>query len=416
MAVQERLHMLSAEQNQLLTDVGAGTPMGDLLRRYWWPVAAQAELEERPTKAVRLLGEDLVLYKDRRGCYGMLAQRCPHRGASLVYGMVEECGLRCCYHGWMFDGTGACVDQPFERVVNPQSRFRDKVSITAYGVQEKAGLLWAYLGPEPAPLLWDWSAFYDRGYKQLILTEVPCHWLQCQENSIDPVHFEWLHNNWTMYQSGSSRRARRHVKVGFDEFEHGFVYRRLLEGGSENDESWRIGRVCLWPAAIYVGNFEWSVPVDHEHTLRIRWSLHPLPGDDPYEQERIPYWYSPLHTTGTGIVGMEQGPIQDLVALVSQGRIADRTREALGESDRGVILLRNRFFADLRAIDAGADPKGVIRSASENVRVSLPCMSDQRRVPGAVVPDPQPGQPQEILEELHALYDRFGRSPVTHCT
>ncbi len=139
--------MLEQAKNELLTRVGPGTPMGDLLRRYWMPIAGVSELERNPIKAVRLMGEDLVLYRDLSGTYGLVDRHCPHRRADLSYGFVENCGLRCNYHGWNFDASGKCVEQPFEDVANPDARYRDKVRITAYPVEAKAGLLWAYLGP-----------------------------------------------------------------------------------------------------------------------------------------------------------------------------------------------------------------------------------------------------------------------------
>ena len=139
--------MLSVDANEKLTQVGKGTPMGELMRRYWHPVAATVELEERPTKSVRLLAEDLVLYKDRSGTYGLLDRLCPHRRVDLSYGIPEENGLRCMYHGWMYDETGQCIEQPFEETVHPDGRFKEKVRIAGYPVEEMGGLLWAYLGP-----------------------------------------------------------------------------------------------------------------------------------------------------------------------------------------------------------------------------------------------------------------------------
>jgi nitrite reductase/ring-hydroxylating ferredoxin subunit len=134
--------MLSASENETLTRVGRGTPMGELLRRYWQPVAAVAQLDEHPTLPVCLMGEDLVLYKDTRGRYGLLDRHCPHRRADLCYGVPEERGLRCHYHGWLFDDSGACLQQPFEEIARPEARFRDKIRTAAYPVQAKAGLLW----------------------------------------------------------------------------------------------------------------------------------------------------------------------------------------------------------------------------------------------------------------------------------
>src|SRR5580700_8340434 len=138
--------MLSAQENEQLTRVGPGTPMGNLQRRYWHPIAAVEELDERYTKRVRLLGEDLVLFRDRSGTLGLVAEFCPHRRASLYYGIPQADGIRCPYHGWKFDRTGACTDQPNE----PEgSAFKDKVATAGYPVRELGGMLWAYLGPLP---------------------------------------------------------------------------------------------------------------------------------------------------------------------------------------------------------------------------------------------------------------------------
>ena len=145
--------MLTREENELLTRVGPGTPMGDLLRRYWHPIAPAAELDERPTKEIRLLGEDLVLFRDRRGRDGLIERHCAHRRANLAYGIPEDEGLRCMYHGWRYDATGQCVEQPFEETVRPDGQFKQKVKLKGYPVRSAHGLMWAYLGGEPAPLL-----------------------------------------------------------------------------------------------------------------------------------------------------------------------------------------------------------------------------------------------------------------------
>jgi phenylpropionate dioxygenase-like ring-hydroxylating dioxygenase large terminal subunit len=122
----------------------------------------------------------------------------------MSYGFTEASGLRCNYHGWLFDQNGRCRHQPFEEIRHPDGQFKDKVQIKAYQVTEAAGMIWAYMGPAPAPLLPDWARFHARGFKQIVVAEVPCNWFQCQENSIDPVHFEWLHANWSMVLRGDT--------------------------------------------------------------------------------------------------------------------------------------------------------------------------------------------------------------------
>src|ERR1700733_2506479 len=142
--------MLTAEENERLTRVGPGTPTGNLLRRYWHPVAGAAEMAGRWTKRVRILGEDLVLFKDRTGKLGLIGEFCPHRRASLAYGIPTDDGIRCAYHGWKFAADGRCLEQPNE----PEgSVFRDKINHPGYPVQELGGMVFAYLGPLPAPSL-----------------------------------------------------------------------------------------------------------------------------------------------------------------------------------------------------------------------------------------------------------------------
>ena len=133
--------MLSAEKNRLLTQVGPGTPMGELLRRYWMPIGGASELDTNPIKPIRLMGEDLVLYKDLGGTFGLLDRHCPHRRADLSYGFVEQTGIRCNYHGWLMDEAGRCIEQPYDDTVNPRSRAKERCSAKAYPVKECAGLL-----------------------------------------------------------------------------------------------------------------------------------------------------------------------------------------------------------------------------------------------------------------------------------
>ena len=408
--------MLSAEDNASLTRTGRGTPLGELMRRYWQPVAAVAELDDHPTKPVRLLGEDLVLYKDGAGRYGLLDRHCAHRRADLCYGIVEKTGLRCNYHGWLYDGVGACLEQPFEEVAHPDARFKDKIRLAAYPVEAKAGLLWAYLGPAPAPLVPDWDLYHDVGFKQIVMAEVPCNWFQGQENSIDPIHFEWLHSNWSLALKGDGGpRVPTHKKIGFSEFDWGFVYRRVRADTDEQDELWTVGRVCLWPNCLYTGKFEWRVPIDDETTLHVAWFNDPLPGDEPFEQPRIPYWHAPVKDPATGRWITSHVMNQDFVAWAGQGRIADRTKEHLGESDRGIILFRKRMLEEATVVARGGEPKAVVRDPMKNVKLTLPRVRAGRGTPLGVSADrPRPmlwhaGQPKEIAEEYARVFEERRR-------
>lgn len=407
--------MLSKEENELLTRIGPGTPMGDLMRRYWQPIAAVAEMGETPTKAVRLMGEDLALYKDLSGTYGLVDLHCPHRRADLSYGMVEECGLRCNYHGWAFNEKGDCISQPFEELAHPEAHFKDRIKIKAYPVQAKAGLLWAYLGPSPAPELWDWDIYHKNGFKTIVFGEIPCNWLQCAENDIDPVHFEWLHSNWSQYLRGArdpkNNPLPSHLQIDFREFEWGIEYRRLVN----NSPEWQVGRVALWPNALYTGHFEYRVPVDDEHTLSVCWNNDLLPADKPYVQDRIPYFWSPIKDERTGRWISSHTVQQDIIAWVGQGTVSDRENEHLGASDEGVIQLRKRFLRDLRVIEDGGDPKGILRDPSRNHAIPLPRTSGgeplvARRPPGRrfTVSALYYGLPKEIEEEMERVFDERG--------
>ncbi len=180
--------MLSQEQNERLTRIGPGTPAGNLLRRYWHPIATNQQFAENPVKAVRLLGENFTLFRDRQGRLGLVQQRCAHRSVDLKHGIPTEEGLRCPYHGWMYDATGQCLQQPAE---DPEHNFAARVKIAAYEAEELGGLIWGYVGPQPAPLLPRWDIFVaENVFRQVGTTVVPCNWLQCQENAVDTVHVE----------------------------------------------------------------------------------------------------------------------------------------------------------------------------------------------------------------------------------
>jgi 5,5'-dehydrodivanillate O-demethylase len=368
--------MMSQAENERFTRVGPGTPMGDLMRRYWHPIAGVSELKRTPVKPVRLLGEDLVLYRDGQGNLGLIDRQCCHRRADLSYGIVETCGLRCHYHGWLFNHEGRCLEQPFEDIANPQAKFRDKVRIKAYPVASNAGMVWAYLGPDPAPLVPNWEPFtWTNGFRQVVFANVPCNWFQCQENSCDPVHFEWMHRNWAGRMANRDREyGPKHLKVEFDEVEFGHIYRRIREDTDENNEHWTVGVMALWPNAFFVGDhIEWRVPVDDETTLSVTWSFARVPSEkEPYVQEEIPAWYGPVKDPDTGRWITSHVMNQDFVAWVGQGRIADRSKEHLGKSDGGIIKMRRAFKEAMDIVAAGGEPRGIIRDAKKNECIVLP--------------------------------------------
>ncbi len=372
--------MLTAEKNKLLTDIEPGSAMGDLLRRYWQPIAGESEFDGISIKPVRFFGENLVLYKDGSGQFGLVDRHCTHRRADLSYGWVENCGIRCSYHGWLFGADGRCLEQPFDDIANPGTRLKERCSVKAYPVRPMAGILWAYMGPDPAPELPVWEPFtWKNGFVEVVGCDIPCNWLQCQENSIDPVHFEWMHDTWPSRIKGDrSVTAPKHLKLAFDEFEFGFQYKRIREGMNETDPMWTTGRVALWPNGFYLGgHFEWRVPVDNENSLCMCWFFSRVPlekGD--FQQKRIPTWYGKIKgEDGRWITSNVIN--QDIVAWVGQGRIADRTVEKLGMSDVGITKMRQRLFEDLEAISRGRDPSGVIRDADRAKRVALPIASPE---------------------------------------
>jgi 5,5'-dehydrodivanillate O-demethylase oxygenase subunit len=378
--------MLSAEENELLTRIGPGTPMGELQRRYWHPIASADEMRDRWTKRVRLLCEDLVLYKDRSGKLGLIAEFCPHRRASLAYGIPTEDGIRCPYHGWQFDGTGRCVEQPNEPV---GSTFKERISTAGYPVEVLGGLIFAYLGPLPAPLVPRWPGFVgDDVIRTIGWCRVPCNWLQIMENSLDPVHTEWLHghmNEFIREQRGVSRQfSRHHLKIDFEEFEFGVYKRRLLAGQSEESDDWKVGHPVLFPNILALGSGGgdlWSmhsyhirIPVDDTTTIQLTYTAYEPPAGVAVPERLLRQAFSfdvPIHDEH-GEYPLEILDIQDVMVWVAQGPIARRDVERLGTTDAGVILYRNLLRRELANIAAGKDPLGTIRDPERNDRIRFP--------------------------------------------
>jgi len=386
--------MLGAQDNERLTRVGPGTPMGELLRRYWYPIGGSEELKHHGTKRVKILGESLVLYRDRKGRLGLIDETCPHRRVSLFFGIPEEDGLRCPYHGWKFSAEGRCLEQPAEP---PGSTFKDRIRVKAYPVEELAGLIWAYLGPNPAPLLPRWDLLVQPGVlREAGWTMIPCNWLQCMENSLDPVHVEWLHGHFDQYvverlgRPDLERRTFHHERIGFSVFEHGIIKRRVVEGGSEEDEDWRAGHPVLFPHILRSGlagsegALQCRVPMDDTHTYQVvlkAWS--PGEGVEVPAQESIPFFQVPLPTLRDDGEPpwefLDNNSGQDMAMWYTQGPIADRTLEKLGESDVGIIMYRKMLEEQLEKIAGGEDPMNVFRDPAKNVLIELPHEEKSRR-------------------------------------
>jgi 5,5'-dehydrodivanillate O-demethylase oxygenase subunit len=378
--------MLSREENESLTKVCRGTPMGDLLRRYWHPVAASSELINRPVKAVKLLGESLVLYRDQQGRPGLVGSHCAHRRMSLALGIPESEGLRCAYHGWLYGRDGKCLEQPYEQAEDPTSTFKDRVSILSYPVQELGGLIFAYLGSHPVPLLPRWELFVRDGVLRDIGSAViPCNWIQIMENSLDPVHVEWLHQHFYNYVQERLGRNEvkgnpvKHQKINFRVFEHGIIKNRLLEGETEDNEDWKVGHPVLFPNILLSGStnrptFQIRIPVDDTHTRHIWYTCYAR--DDIKEpQEVIPYYEVPV--PGFDKEGEPQWSLldnnsgEDIAAWITQGEIADRSEEKLGLSDKGIILYRQLLKQEYEKMQRGEDPMNVFRDPAKNVVLKL---------------------------------------------
>ncbi|HEX6511975.1 MAG TPA: Rieske 2Fe-2S domain-containing protein, partial [Chloroflexota bacterium] len=298
---------------------------------------------------------------------------CAHRCMSMEYGIPAEDGLRCAYHGWLWAPDGRCLEQPFEETVNREARFKDKVRIASYPVQELGGLVWAYLGPAPAPLLprWDLLARDDLDASAEV-HHMPCNWLQCMDNSLDPVHFEHLHAVFGNYQLKKLSRPAalfpaKHVKIAFDTFEYGIYKRRLLEGEPETIDDWQIGHPVLFPNILAVGEehqprFQIRVPADDTHTTHIWYRTRPC---EPGQRGPLRVKHGQLYNEDGKIVP-DTIPYQDMTAWVGQGPISPRTKEHLGASDTGVILYHKMLFAEMDKVARGEDPLGTIRDRAAN--------------------------------------------------
>ena len=380
--------MLTAEQNDELTQVAPGTRMGEVLRRYWYPVAFTRELAEFPVKRVELLGEFFALWRSPSGRYGIIPEPCPHRKASMAYGVVEGDGLRCAYHGWKFDTDGACTDQPAEK---DSTKFQERVRATAGKVEELGGLIWVYVGPDPAPELPRFDVYVMDGFRDIGWADIPCNYVQIMENAVDPHHVEHLHGRYFAFIGdhegfvAPASFGKVHQRIGFDAFEWGIIKRRILAGASEDNDDWKVGHPLVFPYKMRVGGggvhqMQLRIPINRTTTRFMLYTVHAPEGYEPVEQPTIGDYEVPVFDErGHHVVNYVEG--QDIMAWCTQGPIADRTTEHLGRSDIGVAMLRKMFRQQMAAVENGDDPLGTIREPHE--RVDLPCEKDKFHAGGA---------------------------------
>ena len=401
--------MLSAADNDLLSRVGPGTLMGDLMRQYWIPAIRSDELPapDCPPVRVRLLGESLIGYRTTSGAVGLMQNSCPHRGASMFFGRNEEEGLRCVYHGWKFDVAGSCVDMPSEPA---ESNFRSKVKAVAYPTRERNGIIWAYMGPREAPpALPDLEAtLLAEGAHQISVLHRPCNWMQGLEGEMDTVHAAFLHGGASRVEtstpgSGGYYTAKnRSAKFSVIETPFGTSY-GAYRPAEEDTYYWRIAHILFpfyaMPPLGPLGRnatIGMYVPMDDEHHLH--WEIMIAPGEGSTlggldgrprntsgngpttgRGSTLPNttdWYGRFNIeqtmandymidreaqrtwkSYTGIEGVRQ---QDMAVTESMGTIYNRTREHLGTTDQLIIRTRRRLIAAAKELrEHGTTPPGV---------------------------------------------------------
>jgi 5,5'-dehydrodivanillate O-demethylase oxygenase subunit len=377
--------MLTREENEMLTGVGRGTPGGEMLRRYWMPVAVSAELtDEKPIRPVRILGENLVVYRDRKGRFGLVGEQCPHRKASLAFGRVDEEGIRCPYHGWKFDCTGACLEQPAEP---EEGGFKNKIKHTAYPVEKLGGLLWAYLGPEPRPLLPRWDVLvWEHGKRWIEKHELyHCNWVQPMENSVDPSHLYWLHGETAHLVGVVDKYEEEH---NFIPFEYGIMKQRRTPGRKPGDGPQIDQHPLLFPITLrhvfrqvktdglLRHNLQIRVPVDDAHTQVYVVFFTPNETDhSPADRDTL-WEYFPIRNE-QGEYRLEHVLVQDAMAWETQGAPTDRTQEHLGVGDEGVILLRKLVREQIEIVKKGGEPLGVVRDPSRNRLIEFDVINER---------------------------------------
>ena len=367
---------MESSENELITRVGPGTPAGDTLRKYWLPVGLSSEISSDAPKLVRWLGEELLLFRDEFGRVGLTEPNCPHRGTSLDYGWIEAGGIRCCYHGWVFDVTGRCLEQPGEPA---ESNFKDKIRLKAYTVRELGGMIWAFMGQGEPPELPNYHFLVrDDGERVFSSYVRECNYMQQVENALDPVHATILHGravhgfpaapewmetpdfNVTMTETMAYYVARRKGPQAGTEWHREVAYVPPImvvhHGGTLPGD----------PLAEMV-DVAWRMPIDDHNTRTFTLKFFPdANGKRGNQEKQARPKPAPLMRGTRRQWDMASINGQDNAAQVGQGSLVDRSREHLGHSDRGVILVRKLWKNAIETALRGEDPPNLMRDRAHN--------------------------------------------------
>jgi phenylpropionate dioxygenase-like ring-hydroxylating dioxygenase large terminal subunit len=433
--------MLSKQENDLLTQTDAGTPMGELFRRFWLPAMLSDELPENDCEPVRLrlLGEDLIVFRDSDGKVGVLDAYCPHRGAALFFGRNELSGLRCIYHGWKFDVEGTCVDLPN----TPEGEdFRDRVHIKSYKATEGGGIVWVYMGPKdrvPPRPGFDWMDVPSTHYV-VAKYYTHCNYLQAIEGDLDPSHVAFLHSTLDGNRSNPSHRifgrdggtvpqvmnrAPRYETVETDAGSALINTRRPEEGKvTYGLNHWVMpfyGLAGLAGPGVFPVNIK--VPQDDENTIyfRLRWSEKPLtdaaradlriggyvnppliPGSfEPKENKANDYLIDRIKQRNFSFSGMSQTAVQDTAMQENQrGALMDRSQEVLVTSDKWIISVRHRLTTAAKALQAGQEPAEPFNTAAMRIRNAAVTVPEGTDLHEAIAPIMNAAPRAEAVESV----------------
>ena len=390
--------MLTSAENERVTRVGAGTPGGKFFRRYWLPACLSSELPERdgaPLR-VRLLGEDLIAYRDTGGNVGLVDAYCPHRRAAMFFGRNEESGIRCVYHGWKFDRHGTCTDMPSEPA---GTTLQAKVKILAYPTVEKGGVIWAYMGPkdkQPPEPDYEWTRAPPEK-RNVTKTFENCNWLQCMEGGLDTAHSSFAHNNH-LGDKSVLRQRDRSPRIDVERTGYGYYYVSHRNMGEEgiyvrvyhylmpsqqyraNTVGWFGGRNAvprldghIWvPVDDYTTHvYNWNCAYDSNIEMTPEWKVKRETEMGRGPEDVIPATFRLKRNQSndylidrqmqktqnyTGIVGVNT---QDFALQEGMGPIVDRSKEFLGTSDKAIVAMRRLLLEGIEVAEKGGQPRGV---------------------------------------------------------